>query len=522
MTKQYDAIIVGGGHNGLICATYLAKAGRKVLVLEANQELGGAAATREFSDGFKVSACAHWLMQLNPEVTADLALEKHGLAFAARDLNTIGLDLEGQHLTVTGNSVEGSQLSAEDRQAYQDFHQQSLKFATLLATAFKRRAPKLVENNLTDRLTLIKLGIDMKLLGKDDMSDLLRIALINMYDVMEENFDNELLKATLALDGVLGSHMGPRSPNTVFGYLYRRLGDVYGYNGPAVLKGGMGSIAEAIANAAHAAGVDIRRSARVAKINLSEGVAAGVTLLNGETIDAKAVVSNADPKTTFNELVGIPHIETGVARRVHNIRMEGNTAKLHLALDALPKFTGLTEQQLGQRLVIAPTMNYIERAFNCAKYGEFSSAPAIDISIATIHDDSLAPAGKHVLSAIVQFAPHQLKQGWNTDSKAEFQQIVIDRIAEYCPNLKSLIIAAELLTPVDLTREFNMSGGHWHHGELSLDQIMMMRPFPGASQYGTDIEGLFLCGAGAHPGGGVMGLAGRNAAKEIIKRGAAQ
>jgi phytoene dehydrogenase-like protein len=452
-------------------------------------------------------------------VADDLRLEKHGLVLAARDLNTIALSEASNHVTITGPTIEGADVSDKDKEAYQRFHQQTLKFSTLLASAFKRRAPKLVENNLTDRLTLIQLGLGMKMLGKADMSDLLRVALINMYDVMEENFDNELLKAALSLDGILGSHMGPRSPNTVFGYLYRRVGDIYGFNGPAVVKGGMGAVGEALANAAKAAGVEIRTSASVEKINLQASSVTGVTLSSGDVINTDRVISNADPKTTFNKLVGMSNVETGIVRRVHNIRMQGNAAKLHLALDGLPEFTGVSASESGHRLVIAPTMNYIEKAFNHAKYGEFSEAPAIDISIATVHDASLAPAGKHVLSAIVQFAPYDLKQGWTEATKQQFKQLVIDRIAQYAPQLKELILESELLTPQDLADEFHVSGGHWHHGEISLDQIMMMRPFPGATQYATDIDGLFLCGAGAHPGGGVMGLAGRNAAKEIIKRG---
>ncbi|MCH2356158.1 MAG: FAD-dependent oxidoreductase, partial [Pseudomonadales bacterium] len=230
-----DVIIVGGGHNGLVCATYLARAGRRVLVLEANAALGGAAATREFADGYSVSTCAQWLYQLNPKVASDLELEKHGLELLARDLDTIALALAGNHVTLKTDSVESDSVSDGDKLAYRRFNQQMLKFSKLLASACERRAPKLLDNNFTDLLTLAKLGIGMKMLGKADMRDLIRLALINIYDVMEENFDNELLKAAISMDGVLGSHMGPRSPNTVFGYLYRRLGDVYGYRGPAVV-----------------------------------------------------------------------------------------------------------------------------------------------------------------------------------------------------------------------------------------------------------------------------------------------
>ena len=282
--KKYDVIVVGGGHNGLVCATYLAKAGRKVLVLEANAALGGGSATSEFSDQFSVSSCAHWLFQLNPEVASDMGLKGHGLELAARDLNTIALAEDGNHLTIGVNTLEGAGVTDEDRKAFVAFNKQMLKFSKLLSGAFNRRAPKLVEGNLTDRITLAKLGLGMKMLGKTDMSDLMRLALINIYDVMEENFENDLLKAAISLDSLLGSHMGPRSPNTVYGYLYRRMGDIYGFNGPAVVRGGMGAVGEALGNAAKAAGVDIEVSAAVSKINVDVDRATGVTLADGRVV----------------------------------------------------------------------------------------------------------------------------------------------------------------------------------------------------------------------------------------------
>ena len=284
-----------------------------------------------------------------------------------------------------GDGVEGGDLSEKDQHAYQRFNYQMLKFSKLLAVAFERRAPKLLDNNLTDRMTLAKLGLGMKMLGKENMRDLLRLALINIYDVMEENFDNELLKAAICVDGVMGSYMGPRSPNTVFGYLYRRLGDVYGFKGPAVVEGGMGALGNALATSAMDRGVDIQTKARVGKINLSLDKVTGVTLTTGEDFHAKIVVSNADPKSTLEKLVGFKNLETGVVRRVSNIRMRGSAAKLHLALNGMPNFGGLTESQKGQRLLIAPSMNYIEQAFNSAKYGEYSNAPVLDISIPSVH-----------------------------------------------------------------------------------------------------------------------------------------
>jgi phytoene dehydrogenase-like protein len=319
------------------------------------------------------------------------------------------------------------------------------------------------------------------------------------------------------MDGVLGSHMGPRSPNTVYGYLYRRLGDVYGMKGPAVVAGGMGTVGAAFAAAAEAAGAEIRYSSAVARVAMDDCRAAGVVLASGETISARTVISNADPKTTLGKLVGYSHLDAGFSRRVHNYRARGVSAKLHLALDDLPRFTGLDSASAGDRLLLAPTMDYIELAFNHAKYGEYSTAPAMEINIPTVHDDSLAPPGKHVLSAVVQYAPYELREGWNSGREA-FKQIVIDKLETYAPGIKNLVTASELSSPRDLEAEFGMTGGHWHHGELSLDQALMMRPMPGATQYATPVDGLYLCGAGAHPGGGVMGLAGRNAAREVIRQ----
>ena len=514
----FDVIVVGGGHNGLVCAHSLASAGRKVLVLEARQKIGGAASTTEITKSFSVSDCAQWLFQLNPKVIKRMQLNKHGLRMAATNLSTIALAENGKHLTLSATGVSGAGISEADIIAYQRFDKQMLKFAKLLAGAFERRAPKLLDKNFTDRWTLLKLGLGIKLLGKQDMSDLLRLGLINICDVMEENFEHPLLKAAISMDAILGAHMGPRSPNTVFTYLYRKLGAIYGYTGPSLVRGGMGALGAAMAESAKAEGVVIRLGSAVERINIESGRVTGVTLQSGETIDASTVVSNADPKKTFADMVGYSQIETGVARRVHNIRMQGNTAKLHIALDGLPEFKGLSEQQLGQRLLIAPTMDYIEQAFNACKYGEYSKAPAIDISIPSMHDSSLAPHGRHVLSATVQYAPYQLSQGWSS-AKDKFKQLVIDKIASYAPKIKSKILHSELLTPEDIETQFGCTGGHWHHGEISLDQIMMMRPFPGASQYRTSVDGLFLCGAGTHPGGGVMGLCGSNAAREIIKGG---
>jgi phytoene dehydrogenase-like protein len=518
MTDTRDVLVVGAGHNGLVCAHDLAKAGRRVLVLEARDQVGGCAATREFAPGYAVSSCAQWLNQLHPDIVRDLALEKSGLQWAARDLATICLDHGGQHLTLLGNSVRGERVSSQDVAAFREFHARTAKYVKLLRKVFEARAPRLVESNLTDRLTLIKLGLGLKLLGREDMSELMRIILINMYDLMEESFDSPQLKALLSLDSLLGAHMGPRTPNTLFGYLYRRLGESFGYRGQAVLRGGMGALGDAMAASARGAGVEIRTGVSVASIDQEAGRVCGITLAGGEQLRAPLVVSNADPVTTFEKLVGYRNVETGVARRISQIRCKSGTAKLHLALDGLPEFTRLSEQQLGERLVIAPDMDYIENAFNPVKYQEYAADPVMDISIPSLHDPALAPGGGHVLSAVVQFVPYAPKAGWE-HCRQEYIDLLIACIANHAPDISQRVVAAELLTPADLEKEFGMTGGHWHHGELSMDQVLMMRPFPGATQYATPCDGLYLCGAGTHPGGGVMGLAGRNAAREILRRG---
>ncbi len=512
-----DVVIIGAGHNGLVCAAYLARAGCRVIVVEAATQVGGASVTRSLAVGFDVSACAHLLYQLSPQIAQDLELEKHGLRFAARDLATIALDREGQTRKISGAVATGGGLSESDIAAYRRFHEQMVRYAKLLSRAAAMRPPKLVDSDRRDKLALAKLGIRLRLLGRDDMRDLLRVAAINLFDVLNDTLDDELLKGALSIDGVLGAHMGPRSPNTVLGFLHRRLAEVFGFNGPAIPAGGMGAVTAALAESARLAGVEIRTGTAVESLLLNDGRATGVVLAGGSSLEAQVVVSNADPKTTFENLVGFPQVEAGFARRIHNLRMKGTAAKLHLALSGLPGFTGVDSADTGNRLLIAPDMGYVERAFDPAKYGEYSTEPVMEINIPTVHDPSLAPPGQHVLSAIVQFAPFELKTGWDS-AKEDYTKALIDKLGEYAPGIDELVIRSELLTPQDIERQFRIRGGHWHHGELSLDQFMTMRPVPGATQYATPIDGLYLCGAGAHPGGGVMGLAGKNAAHEIVSR----
>ena len=514
-TDTFDVILIGAGHNGLVCSDYLARAGFKVLILEAGKQAGGASITRGFSEGFSVSACAHSLSQLHPDIVRDLNLEAHGLEYAAKNLKTIALSEDGNHLSILADTVEGANLGTAEKQKYRDFHHTMKRFAGVLANMVPQCPPKLVEGDLADKFALLKLGLGIRLLGKNDMRELMRIATINIFDVLQEHFDNPLLKGAISFDAVLGAHMGPRSPNTVLGYLHRQLSGLFGFDGPALPRGGMGAVTRAIADAAMGNGVDIRLSCPVKQIKIEQGRAVGVVMQDGSEFSAAIIVSNADPKTTFRDLVTYPKLDSGFCRRVENIRIKSDTAKLHIALDALPDFAGLSD--IGDRMIIAPDPVYVERAFDHSKYGEYSSAPAMEILVPTVHDSNLAPPGKHVMSIVVQYAPYSLKTGWDSSSKQAFSKIIVDRLAHYAPGLPELIIDSELLTPKDIEQEFRISGGHWHHCELALDQIAMMRPAYGATRYNTPIKGLYLCGAGSHPGGNVMGMAGKNSATAIIK-----
>jgi phytoene dehydrogenase-like protein len=514
---SWDCIIIGAGHNGLVCANYLARSGRKVLVLEASHRIGGAAVTRDFAPGFQVSACAHLLHQMPASLIRELDLARHGLDFAATALPTYALALDGKPMSLDAGSI--AERSASDGEAYGPFTARLGKFAQALLPVLQMVPPRLADGGWSDRFGLLRLLWQIRSLGRRDMRELLRILGMNAYDLLEEQFESDLAKGAIGFDAVLGSGFGPRSPGSVLTLLYRLAAEAA--SGPASLslpKGGMGAVTAALAAAARAAGVEIRTGAEVARITVEDDRAGGVVLVDGEAIAAGTVVSNADPRTTFLKLLGAQHLDTGFVRRIDHLRSRGLVAKLHLALDGLPDFTGLGEG-VGGRLLIAPSLDYLERAFNPSKYGELAEAPALEIMVPTVHDQSLAPSGKHVLSALIQYAPYNLTEGWQS-GRPRLAERAIDTIEAYAPGLRRHIIASEVLTPVDIEAEFGMTGGHWHHGELAFDQFFMVRPVPGAAQYRTPVDGLFLCGAGAHPGGGVMGAPGRNAARQILKQAA--
>ncbi len=507
-------VIIGGGHNGLVCAAYLAKAGKKVTVYEAADQVGGAAATREFAPGFKASV-AHLLYLLDKDINKELKLASHGLRIAKSDLKTIALAQDGNHITIGASGVSGGGLSASDQAAYTEYSRFMSKFAGVIRGMHNKIPPRITYDR-KDLLALGKTALSIRMMGRDDMREFLRIAGINIHDILQENFDNPLLKGALSLNAVLGANSGPRSNNSVLTALHRMSGNTGEAAGAASIPaGGMGAVTDALAAAAQKYGAEIRTGSPVRSILMDDNVAHGVQLDSGEEVYASCVISNADPRTTFMQLLGARNMEAGFAQKVDNIRIKGNTAKLHLALDGLPDFRSVDQAQLGERLVIASSLEYVDRAFNHSKYGEFSTQPVAEITIPSIHDNSLAPDGKHVLSAIIQYAPRSLGSGWSA-GKASFLDTIMELLCSYAPDIREKVIATELLTPEDIENDFRMNGGHWHHGELSLDQFLMLRPVPKSAQYITPVDGLFLCGAGCHPGGGVMGSAGKNAASVVL------
>jgi len=508
---SYDAIIIGAGVNGLAAAGRLANAGARVLVAEAGAMVGGAATTREFAPGYRTSAVAHVLNVFDHRVESGLDLAAHGLSYAARDIASTALDEGGRHLRLDGaygESLAGD-IAAADRPAWAALRARLMRFAAVLAPFKQMTPPRLAAGAGNDLMALARIALKLRLLGRDDMREFLRMLLINVADVLDDELADDRLKGLVAFDAVLGAHLGPRSPNTLILLLNRLAG---GGAGLAMPRGGMGAVSAAMADAVAKRGVELRMRARVAAITVDNDRVTGIRLADGETIAARRVISAINPRTTLLDLVGPRHLDTGFVRRIGSIRMRGTAAKLNLALSAAPDFRGA---DLSTRLVIAPSVGAVENAFNAAKYKAFSTQPVMEIVLPSAVEEGLAPKGHHVLSAIVQFAPRHPRGGWAAQRDA-FLAATMAVLERHAPGIGGLVTGTELLTPEDLETQYGLVGGNWHHGELAVEQMLFLRPAIGAAQYAMPVSGLWLAGAGAHPGGGVSGAAGWNAAERIL------
>lgn len=521
---NYDAIIIGAGHNGLVTAAYLAKAGKKVLVLERRANIGGTAVTEEIFPGFKYSACAHFAASFASEIVADLELKSHGFELAPIDPLIFSPNLDGTPLLIPRDpakaAAEIAHHSAADGAKYQAFAALAKDLSGFLRTLYGVPLPDKASAASFNPAELVKIAWKFHRLGAKEMYEFLRVLPMSSADWLNEWFENDLLKAAFAASGMLASFVGPRQQGTAFNMLHHQLGDSNGaLRTGGLVRGGIGQLTAALANAARRFGAEIRTNAEVLKITTRNGTATGVALSSGGEIAALRIISSADVKRTFLKLVEPTYIDPHFLLQVQNIRARGTVAKINLALDRLPNFRNSADGAalLGGIIHIGPSIDYLERAADDAKYGRFSREPFLEITIPSIADPSLAPAGKHVMSVWMQSAPYHLREGdWRQERDA-LGDTVVNLIEGHAPGFKEAILHRQVLTPLDLETEYGLSEGHLYHGELALDQLFFMRPIPGWARYRTPIENLFLCGSGSHPGGGISGLPGSYAAREILR-----
>jgi phytoene dehydrogenase-like protein len=521
-------VLIGGGHNALITAFYLAKGGFKPLLLERREMVGGGAITEEFHPGFRASTLAHTVGPLRADVARNLKLEKYDCQMLYPDPRVFAPTPDGKALLFYNEHAKTAggiaHLSAKDAAKYTEFAEALDQLSDVFAQIASITPPAIDTPSPEDFWNLFKTGRGVRSLGKEGIFNLLRWGPMAVADFVAEFFETELLRATIAARGIFGTALGPWSAGSTAVLLLRAAADPHPVGSAAFPRGGLGSLTRAMAEAARHAGAEIRTQAEVQHIRVKNGAVSSIVLADGEEIPTEAVVSGVDPKRTFFHLLDPSQLDPTFALRIRNIRAAGNVAKVNLALNDLPSFPALAgavgpdgfRQALSGRIHIGPEIDYLERAFDASKYGEFSSAPYLDVTIPTLLDSSLAPEGKHVLSAYVQFAPFKLKQGdWNS-RRLQLGHAVVKTLSEYAPNLKGLIESMQVITPQDLEKTYGFTGGHIFHGELALDQLFTMRPVLDWARYKTPIRGLFLCGSGTHPGNGLTGSSGANAAREII------
>jgi phytoene dehydrogenase-like protein len=521
-------VVVGGGHNALITAFYLAKGGFKPLVLERREIVGGGAVTEEFHPGFRASTLAHTVGPLRADVARDMQLEKFEFRLCDPDPRVFAPTPDGKALLFYNNHAKTAggmaHLSAKDASNYTKFAETLEQVSATCAQIASITPPDIEAPSPEDLWNLFKTGRNIRGLGKDGIFNLLRWGPMAAADFAAEFFENELVRAIIAARGIFGTALGPWSAGSTAVLLLRAAADPHPVGSAAFPRGGLGSLSNALAAAARQAGAEIRTDAEAEHIRIKNGAVNAIVLSDGEEIACEAVVSGVDPKRTFFNLVDPSQLDPTFSMRIRNIRCAGTVAKVNLALDALPTFPALTDavaqdgflRALSGRIHIGPEIDYLERAFDASKYGEFSSAPYLDVTIPTLLDPSLAPEGKHVLSAFVQFAPFKLKEGnWSSRRRA-LGDTVVKTLSTYAPGIADLVESMQVITPQDLETSYGFTGGHIFHGELALDQLFTMRPVLDWARYKTPIRGLYLCGSGTHPGNGLTGASGANAAREII------
>ncbi len=523
MPQHYDAIVIGGGHNGLVNAAYLAKAGKKVLVLERRHVLGGAAVTEEIVPGFLFSECSYVVSLLRPEIIRELDLPRHGLEILPLD-GTFTPMPNGDYLWRMNDHArtqrEIRRHSRVDAEAYDEFSKMMTPMCRFVKPILSMIPPDPTTLRPKDLQRLYFLGQRFRDLSSDERYTLIQLMTMSAADFLDQWFETDVLKATMSASGIIGTFLGIRSPGTAYVLLHHYMGEIDGaFRSWGFSRGGTGAISNAIAAAARELGVEIRTQASVEKILVKNGRTAGIALKSGEEISASVVSSSVDPHLTFEKFIDANELPGDFLESVRRYKFRGSSGKVNLALDALPDFKSMPGQgaHLRGAISISPSIEYMERAYDDAKYGRYSRKPYIDMVIPSLTDPSVAPPGKHVLSCFVQYAPYKLAQGNWDEQREAFGDTVINTIAEHAPNIKKIIIARQVLTPLDLEREFGLTQGNIFQGELSLEQLFFLRPVPGWAYYRTPIDNLYMCGSATHPGGGIMGAPGRIASQVILR-----